>query len=242
MRVLFCLLAVGLLALGSARAQTYSLANNWNSSSDVATNLWSYGTFSSGTTFVVPSTAANDSGSPVDFWKFPPVGNSDQVDPNIEKNISTSDYTDPNSDVDFRAGTVSFGPYDGPAVAQFIVPTTGLYSISATFQTDQIRAGSTGDSTTAYVYVGGTDEYSQLLSDPNSAQFGTAETYSASGLALSAGEKVDFEVGGSSTNSKFTTEVDATLTAAPEPPAWAMLLGALAFAACAARRREVRAV
>jgi len=231
-----------LLAFGSARAQTYSLADGWNSSSDVATNTWSYGTFSSGTTFVVPSTKSNNGGSPVDFWDFPPAGNSDQVDPNIEKNISTSDYTDPNSDVDFRTGTVSFGPYDGPAVAQFIVPTTGFYSISATFQTDQVRAGSTGDSTTAYVYVGGTDEYSQVLSDPGSAQFGLAETYTASGLALTAGETVDFEVGGSSTNSKFTTEVDATLTAAPEPPAWAMMLGSVAIAAFAARRRGVRAL
>jgi hypothetical protein len=227
------LLAGALLALGSARAQTYSLANNWNSSSDVATNLWSYGTFSSGTTFVVPSTAAN-SGSTVNFWDFPPVGDSDTADPNIEKNISSSAFI--SSNADFRAGTVSFGPFQGPAVAQFIVPTAGLYSISATFQTDQIRGGSTGDGTTAYVYVGGTDEYTQLLSDPGSAQYGTAVTYSANSLALSAGETVDFAVGGGA----FTTEVDATLTAAPEPPAWAMLLGGAALSILVARRRAVR--
>lgn len=235
MKVLFCLLAGMLLAAGCARAQTYSLANDWNSSSDVATNTWSYGTFSSGTTFVVPGTKSNNGGYPVDFWEFPPMNASDQVDPNIEKNISNSDYTNSNSDVDFRVGTVSFGPYQGPAVAQFIVPTTGLYSISATFQTDQIRGSSTGDGTTAYVYVGGTNDYTQLLSDPGSAQYGTAVTYSASGLALTAGETVDFAVGGGA----FTTEVDATLTAAPEPPAWIMLLGALALAAFAARRRGI---
>jgi hypothetical protein len=234
-KVLFCLLAGVLLAAGSANAQTYSLADDWNSGSDVASNQWSYGTFSSGTTFVVPSTAAN-SGSTVNFWTFPPVGDSDTADPNIEKNISSSAYI--SSNVDFRAGTVSFGPFQGPAVAQFIAPTTGLYSISATFQTDQIRAGSTGDGTTAYVYVGGLDKYTQLLSDPGSAQYGTAVTYSASSLALSAGEAVDFAVGGGA----FTTEVDATLSVVPEPSAWAMLLGGLALSTFVARHRMVRAL
>jgi len=234
-KVVFCLWAAGLLIVGSARAQTYSLAGGWNSSSDVATNIWSYGTFSSGTAFVVPSTATN-SGSTVNFWDFPPSGATDKSDPNIEKNISSSTST--SSNIDFRAGTVSFGPYQGPAVAQFIVPTTGLYSLSATFQTDQIRAGSTSDGTTAYVYVGGMDDYSQALSDPGSAQFGTAATYVASLLALSAGEKVDFAVGGGA----FTTEVDATLTVVPEPPAWAMLLGGVALSTFVVRRRLVRAL
>jgi hypothetical protein len=237
-KVLSCLLVAIALTFGQVRAQTYSLASGWNPTTDSASDQWAYGTFSSGSTFVVPSTAANNGSSTEDFWTFPPVGDTDHSDPNIEKNLSATDYL--SSNVDFRPGTVSFGPYQGPAVAQFLVPTAGLYSISATFQTDQIRTTMTGspitsDGTTAYVYIGGMAQYAQQLTDPNGAQFGMAVNYTVSSVALLAGETVDFAVGGGA----FTTQVDATLTSAPEPSAWAMLTGGLVLVVVAARRRRL---
>jgi hypothetical protein len=225
------LLALSAIAFGmtAAGAQTFSLAGNWNSSSDSTANPWAYGTFSSGRTFAIPSTITN-SGSTENFWTFPPIGDSDQSDPNIEKNLTSSAIM--TSDIDFLPGTVSFGPYQGPAVAQFIVPASGLYNITAKFETDQTR-GVTSDGTTAYVDIAGAQVYSQALLDPGEAQFGTAETFSVTSMALVAGEKIDFVVGGGA----FTTEVDATLTELPEPATWALFVAGCAAVGFAARRQ-----
>jgi hypothetical protein len=111
-------------------------------------------------------------------------------------------------------------------VAQFIAPATGVYDISATFQTDQIRGSEESDGTTGYVYVGGTNEFTQELLDPGASQFGTAATFDEN-FTLSVGEKVDFVVG----NGAFTTRVDATLTELPEPSTWALLMGGLGLLA-----------
>ena len=220
----------------AAHAQTYSLAGGWNATVDSASNMWAYGTFGSGSLFTVPGSIANNGSSTLNLWSFPPTGDTDRADPNIEKNLSSTDYL--SSNVDFRPGTVSFGPYQGPAVAQFTAPSAGLYTISATFQTDQIRttmtgAPITGDGTTAYVYIGGVSLTPIPLADPGGAQFGTAVSFPTSTVALLAGETVDFAVGGGA----FTTQVDATLSVVPEPSTWALTFAGLGFVAVVARRR-----
>ncbi len=73
--------------------------------------------------------------------------------------------------------------------------------------TDQKR-GNSGDETTAYVYTGGTNVYTHVLVDPGNAQYGTAASYSGENTQLTAGETVDFVVGGG----LFTTQVAATVT------------------------------
>jgi hypothetical protein len=110
--------------------------------------------------------------------------------------------------VEWLPGTVSFGPYQRPSVARYKAPATGHYTITASFQTDQIRGTETSDGTTGYVYEGNTNVFSQLLMDPGAAQFGTIASYSATNVALTAGETVDFVVGGGA----FTTQVGATVT------------------------------
>jgi hypothetical protein len=215
-----CTIAIltGLLALTAIGVQAappvFSLAGNFDTTSDVATNEWSYGVFNGLTnvgSYNVPTGTHYSAGS-LDSWNL-----TSGTDPNIEKNVTSSNVY--GSAIDWRPGTVSFGPYQGPAVAQFIAPTTELYNISATFQTDQIRGSETSDGTNGYVYVGGIQVYEQELSDPGAAQFGTAVTYTANDILLTAGEKIDFAVGGGA----FTTEVDATLSELPEPSAWAMM-------------------
>jgi len=120
-------------------------------------------------------------------------------------------------------------------VAQFIAPTAGTYDITATFTTDQIRStSSTTDGTTAYVYVGGVQKFDQALSDPNHAQFGTPETLAPIAFTLTAGEKIDFVVGGGA----YTTEVDATLTELPEPSTFAMMGFAGVMLFCGLRRKS----
>jgi hypothetical protein len=229
-----------LLTMGSSiglHALTFSLAGNWNSSADVATDEWSYGTFTTAgnpSTFVVPADKTN-SGSTENFWTFPPAG-GEPADPNVEKNLTGSAIF--TAGAEFLPGTVSFGPFQGPAVAQFIAPTAGVYDITATFTTDQIRSG-TSDGTTGYVYVGGALKYSHALSDPGHAQFGTAETLAPTDFTLTAGEKVDFVLGGGA----FTSEVDATLTELPEPSVYAMMsvAGLLLFWGLRCRNASVQA-
>ena len=224
---IFLVAAAVLLTLaGTARAQ-YSLAGNWNSSSDLTSNVWAYGVFTSllnPGTFTVGVASNNGSGT-LNAWQL-----TSGTDPNIEKNLTSSPIF--GSAVDWLPGTVSFGPYQGPAVAQFTAPAAGVYDISATFQTDQIRGSEESDGTTGYVYVGGTNEFTQELLDPGASQFGTAATFDEN-FTLSVGEKVDFVVG----NGAFTTRVDATLTELPEPSTYAMLIGGLAVLGICVRRK-----
>jgi hypothetical protein len=234
--ILAAMITAGLFGLtATARAQiVYDLATDFNTTpgTDVATNIWAYGTFTTdpGTpsTFNVPSTINfNTSAVPgVDIWFFPPVGNGDPSDPNVEKNVTGSD-TNPFG-IDWRAGKVSFGPFHGPAVAQFTAPTTGLYNISAAFQTDQVNV-----LPTAYVYIGNTNVFTQTLADPGNAQFGTIASFAQNYVTLSAGETVDFVVGAGLS----TTQVDATLTLVPEPSTWAMMLAGLALLGFCVRRK-----
>jgi hypothetical protein len=151
---------------------TFSLANNFDTASDSVANEWAYGTFTSMDDtlanplgFNVPSTLTHSGSTSSEFfWVFPPSG-GETSDPNIEKNFSGSSVL--NSNADFRAGTVSFGPYQGPAVAQFTAPYAGVYDISVTFQTDQIRGTETSDGTTGYLYVGGVAaKNTGILKDP----------------------------------------------------------------------------
>jgi len=213
--------AVLMTLAGTGRAQTYDLAADFNLTSDSAANLWAYGTFSSLTdpsTFNIPGTI-NFSATAVpgiDIWFFPPSGSGDTSDPNVEKNVTSSDINP--FGIDWRAGTVSFGPFQGPSVARFTAPTAGVYDISAAFQTDQVNV-----LPTAYVYIGNTNVFTEGLSDPGNAQFGTIAPFALNDVTLSAGETVDFVVG----NGLSTTEVDASLMLVPEPSIYAMLAGGL---------------
>jgi hypothetical protein len=230
-------IAFALLALaGRLPAQTFSLAGNWNFTSDSAANEWAYGTFNSSNAFVIPATITK-SGTSEEFWTFPPAAGGS--DPNIEKNTTSADIisSTSNTKLDFRPGTVSFGPYHGPAVAQFSAPAAGFFDITATFQTDQTR-GNAGDGTAGSVYINGVETYFQTLSDPNGDQFGTPVTYSAKNIVLTSGEKVDFVVGGG----LFTTEVDATLMEVPEPSIGLLLLGGSTLGALLLRRSAARTV
>lgn len=184
---------------------TYDLSANFNLSSDSTSNVWAYGTYSSLTspsTFNIPTTITFSNSSGLAMWNFPPPGM--QTDPNVEKNTTASPIF--GAQIEWLPGTVSYGPYQGPSVSRFTAPRSGHYNISASFQTDQIR-GNTGDGTTAYVYVGSTNAFTQVLSDPGIAQFGTPASYSAANVPLTAGETIDFVVG----NGAFTTQVGATL-------------------------------
>ncbi len=190
-----------------ALSQTNDLAKGFNNVSDSTANTWCYGTYTSLTspsTFTIPSTASYDGGTGEVSWSYPPSpGGSD---PNIEKNLSSSAIV--SNGVEWLPGTVSFGPFQGPSVARFKAPVAGHYTIAATFQTDQIRGSQTSDGTTAYVYVGTTSKLAQQLTDPGSAQFGTPVTYNVTNVSLTAGQTVDFAVGGGA----FTTQVSASVT------------------------------
>jgi hypothetical protein len=225
------------LILGSTiglQAQVFDLAADFNSTSDSTTNEWAYGTFTSDpgspSTFFIPSTINfnNTAITGLDIWFFPPSGAGDINDPNIEKNV-TSSAIDP-SGADWQPGKVAFGPFQGPAVAQFTAPTAGVYDISAAFQTIQINV-----LPTAYVYVGNTNVFTQGLTGPTGSDpLGTPVNFTLNDVTLNAGETVDFVVG----NGLSTTQVDATITEVPEPSTYALMLGSLALLGFCLRRKS----
>jgi hypothetical protein len=231
-------LFVALASISGLHATTtFSLAGNFDTTSDSAANEWAYGTFTSVDDtlanpqgFNVPSSLAHSGSTSSEFfWTFPPSG-GETSDPNIEKNFSGSTVS--TAGAKFLSQTVSFGPYQGPAVAQFTVPYAGVYDISVTFQTDQIRGTETSDGTTGYLYVGGVAaKNTGILQDPGHVQFGTAVTLTDD-VSLVKGETVDFALSGGA----FTTEVDATLTV-PEPSTYAMMTLALLLLAVPFRRQ-----
>jgi hypothetical protein len=230
-------LFVALASMAGLHATTtFSLVSNFDTTSDSAANEWAYGTFTLADKtvanplgFNVPSSLTHSGTTSSEFfWTFPPSG-GETSDPNIEKNFSASNVL--TAGAEFRPGTVSFGPYQGPAVAQFTAPYAGLYDISVTFQTDQIRGTETSDGTTGYLYVGGVAaKNTGVLQDPGHAQFGTAVTLTDD-VSLVKGETVDFALSGGA----FTTEVDATLTV-PEPSTYAMMMLAALLLAVPFRR------
>jgi alpha-tubulin suppressor-like RCC1 family protein len=195
--------------IGTTGPPVFDLAKDFNTSADSASNTWAYGTYSdpsTPSTFNVPSSAVYSTIlNGVGLWGFPPPVPDEQSDPNIEKNLTSSPIVA--YGIDWLPGQVSFGPYQGPSVARFTAPGTGLYNIKAVFQTNQQR-NTNNDGTTAYINVGNTNVYTQNLDDPGTAQFGAAQSYSSSNVSLNAGETVDFVVGGGA----FTTQVGATIT------------------------------
>jgi hypothetical protein len=121
-----------------------------------------------------------------------------------------------------------FGPSGGPTVARWTAATAGLYDISADFLTVQL-GNSAPD---AYVYKRNmnTNIFTQLFKQEDF--LGGASMPSMS-VSLAQGETIDFVVGGPGFKS---TQVDARITAVPEP-ASLVIWGLGAVGLMIARRR-----
>jgi hypothetical protein len=158
-------------------------------------------------------------------WKSvptPPGDNSNGTDPNVIYNNSGTDQEASFAgDIDFQAHTLNVGPWYGPTVVRYTAPYTGLYDVSASFQTVQIA----NTAPIAYVYFGTTLEATSPLT-PNlnpGPQFGDVYTpFNDVSESLTKGETVDFVVYGNDTNNK-TTLLSAAVVAPLPMSVWAGL-------------------
>jgi hypothetical protein len=184
---------------------------------------WSYGEYSSLSSPTFSSFAAPVlvpiSGTTLEVWQATaanPNHTSNYSDPNVIYNTGTSDfYTDPSDgNILIAAKSLDIAPLDGPTVVRYTAPAAGFYGIDAQFQTAQLDNASP----TAYVYVGGVQNWSsgQLaaptgVSGGTTGRLGDASIYDG-GLQLTQGEAVDFVVWGDNTDNK-TTQLSVAISA-----------------------------
>jgi len=96
--------------------------------------------------------------------------------------------------------------------------------------------GVESDGTTGYLYINGVlINDTGALQDPGEAQTGTSVTLTDT-VSLTVGETVDFQV----TGGAFTTQVDASLSAVPEPSQYGLGIFLAAMGFVAWRRFSVR--
>jgi hypothetical protein len=226
-RMMTRLLALMLLSIGSTatvQAQTWNLANDF-SDTNGGTSPWSYGYYTSGlspASFQAFSTyALRDEGRLATWYRGSPV------DPNIQKNVTTSAYSQPGTGITFNPGEVTFGPLGGPTVARWTAIEGGVFNISAMFKWVQTKNAAPN----AYVYGNTQQWFSQTVTE-------TGVSWSSAGpVTLAANESIDFVVWGGGHENK-TTQVQATITAVPEPGAFVLVVTGLLGLGAAARRRQ----
>jgi len=227
-RMMTRLLALMLLSIGSTatvQAQTWNLASDF-SNTNGGTSPWSYGFYTAGlspSSFTAFSTYELRDGNRLATW----YRGSNNVDPNIQKNVTTSAYLQPGTGITFNPGEVTFGPFLGPTVARWTAIQGGVFNISAMFQTVQTQ----NLAPNAYVYGNTQQWFSQTVTS-------TGVSWSSAGpVTLAANEWIDFVVWGNNHENK-TTQVQATITAVPEPGAFVLLVTGLLGLGAAARRRQ----
>jgi hypothetical protein len=153
---------------------------------------------------------------------------TNQWDPNVIYNDTGSTFS--NWGITLQPGEVALGPDFGPTVVRFTAPTSGYYDVIADFA----RVQFTNDLAYSYVY------HNATLLGSNTAD--DTFNYSTSSLLLSAGDTIDFVVGGPGSGVASTSlAATVTFTAVPEPSTAAFLgLGLMVvFAGKTFRRNRI---
>ncbi len=190
-------------------------------------NPFTYGTY---TTVVVDGAGLADQFDTTSFSEFTRYRDEDTTasDPSTELQVWDNGGSDPNviynptgatedlaSILTLNSHKLTMGPYMGPTVVRFTVPTTTYYNIDATY-TDVETVNTPPD---VYVYENGVRLYGAANSDATPGHYANNP---AIPLLLTAGTTIDFVAYGDNVNNK-TVQLDATLTTVPEPalaPCW----------------------
>jgi hypothetical protein len=206
------------ITITSSQAQVvvYDLQNTLANAQPTLSNpvgAFTFGQYSGGLdplTFVTFSTFdENLAGSGLDGFYTNPY------DPNVLYNDTGATFS--GFSMVLPAGEVALGPVLGPSVVRFTAPTAGYYDISTAFA----RIQTLNAAAFTYVYHNGT----QLVANTTSVD---TFTYSSTANLLSAGDTIDFVVGGPGSGESTTTlAATVTFTAIPEPSTLAIVcLGA----------------
>ena len=227
----FSVAAVVLVAGSPLFGASYDALTGYNSSSNLITNMWQYGTSVSAGGAFTPFLLNNSSGSPsYNYWS----NTGTFAGPTIADNTSGSTITIgtapaiiwPNTALLIGPGSPGTGTSNF-ATVRFVAPSTGNFNITGFFSDLQ------QSSVRLYVEVGGAQDFSNSFAG-SSPQQGTIP-FSLSGIALTTGETVDFTVDSEGNQSDDVVGFDGTIqtaaaSSAPEPSAiWLLALGLLAL-------------
>jgi hypothetical protein len=238
------------IAPSASANTTYGLAQDFSITQNGGSNPWSYGLYGNGfgpytltpANFQQFNTATTGAFGALNVWGLSSSADSGG-DPNIEKNVTNS-VNNGCCGIYWEPQQVAFGPYLGPTVARFTVPTTGPYTVSAMFQDIQSFAATGNTAPTGYIYEGS----SQLAVVPivtgadssvASGGLGGFATFSSGPMELTAGTTLDFITYGANANNA-TTEVIADVILVPEPSSLVALCGLGAAGMVLALRRRRR--
>jgi len=230
-RFALALAATALLA-APAMAQTYSLADDFSTTTQ--SGAWRYGYYTGSVLTKANFTAFgfydtcwhSQCGPSSPFNGLIGWDKATGGDPDITKNTGATFTTTAYDQITFNANQVTFGPYRGPTVARWTAQAAGTYDVSAMFQTVQV--GNTAPM--AYVYS------STNVNPDGSSTLASAWNFSKT-FTLQQNDYIDFVVWGSNTQNK-TTQVSANISTVPEPETYALMLGGLATLGFVARRRK----
>lgn len=210
---LFVVLFVTSLSLSAG--ETYTLGSSFTATNN-PNGVWTYGHYIGGmdkSSFQPFSSNLDLSGNVncddpnnvnIRGWK------ANQLDPSILKNFDVQDVYCPGySGLTFRASSLVFGPYLGPTVARFTVPSDGSWQVDATFATVQLG----NHPPAAYIHNGRDNMTTFELVSPSVPDYFTSGSVGYSQLLsdLSMGDTVDFIVWGNNYHNK-STEVTAIVS------------------------------
>lgn len=236
----YLVLAIALLSCGVAFAASYDAVTDFNLSSNVAGNTWSYwgspsnsivNYFSNVT--LLPVLFNGTCGFGTSCWD-----ESTGIQNLILQNVTGSDAFFPNSDA--RNGQLTFYTRAGIVDVRFLAPTAGTYNVAGFFE----GSANISETTAEAIAVNGNGT-SLVFSMTAAVPFGTTNSFSFS-VPLAAGGTIDFLVAGDSTTAdqnSLATGFDATITsssAVPEPSTLSLLLLAGAPLAASLRKRMQR--
>jgi hypothetical protein len=180
-------MALAALALGAA-TNAAAQVTSWDAAGDFSAvsnpnGPWSYGwSATRGSGFNLDTLTTNIIG--VDAWNY----SSTQVEPDVFHN-GTSTIIAPAGTNPIPAGGLAFhpGPSGQNAIVRWTAPSTGSYTVAATFTGRDNARGTTTDvavlSNGVTIWSGEVDGYLAM------------QSYPASVLTLNAGETIDFTVG-----------------------------------------------
>jgi hypothetical protein len=218
-----------LLAGSQLFASTYNAVTDFNSTSNLSTNTWQYGTSATLGGAFTPFVLNGSNASPAyNYWS----GSGSFAGPTVGYNASGGTITVsgsptilwPNNVLLVGPGSGNFSPY---ATVRFTAPAAGNFNITGAFSDLE------QSSVRLYIEVGGVQDFLSSFSG-SSAYQGTIP-FSLSNIALTSGETVDFTVDSEGNQADDVVGLSSTIqsvtnAAVPEPSAtWLVALGLLAL-------------